>query len=234
MGYKAYDEYAEQYDSWFLQNENVLLTELALVAKCLKDAGRTLSIGCGSGLFEKLLYQDYGIKVTDGVEPSVSMAEIARKRGMNVTIATAEEVDMPGEGEYDTLLFNGCPCYINDLQKAFDNTKRYLRPGGKVVVIDVPKESAYAMLYNLAMTLGRWDHPLLEGIKPPLPYPIEFVAMANWRTTAEKVEKLKAAGYGSFSFAQTLTAVPLHSNDAVEQPLDGADRGSYVAVVATL
>ncbi|MCF0168848.1 MAG: class I SAM-dependent methyltransferase, partial [Bacteroidales bacterium] len=148
MGYKAYDEYAEQYDSWFLQNENVLLTELALVAKCLRGAGRVLSIGCGSGLFEQLLERNYGIVVKDGVEPSVSMAEIARRRGMNVTIATAEELDMPGEGEFDTLLFNGCPCYINDLHKAFCNTRRYLRPGGRVVVIDVPKECSYAMLYN--------------------------------------------------------------------------------------
>ncbi|MCF0178431.1 MAG: class I SAM-dependent methyltransferase [Bacteroidales bacterium] len=232
MGYKAYDKYAQEYDSWFLANENVLLTELALVARCLENSGRVLSIGCGSGLFEQLLDRDYGIKVTEGIEPSVSMAEIARKRGMTVTIATAEDVNMPGEGSFDTLLFNGCPCYINDLQKAFDNTSRYLRPGGKIVVIDVPKESSYAMLYNLAMTLGTWDHPLLEGIKPPMPYPIEFVSMANWRTTEEKVSRLKASGYGSFSFSQTLTAVPLHSNDKIEQPLDGCDKGSYVAICA--
>lgn len=36
------------------------------------------------------------------------MAEIARKRGMKVTISTAEEADF-GCGDYDTILFNGTP-----------------------------------------------------------------------------------------------------------------------------
>lgn len=234
MGYKAYDEYAEKYDIWFLKNENVLSSEAALVASCLKDAGRVLSIGCGSGLFEMILKKDYGINVTEGVEPSVSMAEIAKKRGMEVFPGTAEEVSLGNESleVYDTLLFNGCPCYINDLQGAFDNTKKYLRREGRIVVIDIPKESAYAMLYNLAMTLGTWDHELLKGICPPNPYPIEFVKMALWRTTDEKVKCLKAAGYDNFSFRQTLTTDPHYSDLAVEEPSEGFDKGSYVAITA--
>lgn len=234
MGYKAYDEYAEEYDVWFLKNENVLASEVALVASCLKDAGRILSIGCGSGLFEMIMKKDYGITVTEGVEPSVSMAQIARKRGMEVSPGTAEEISLGSEylEAYDTLLFNGCPCYINDLQKAFDNTCKYLRKGGRIVVIDIPKESPYAMLYNLAKTLGTWDHELLEGACPPNPYPIEFVSMAVWRTTDEKVNCLKAAGYKDFSFRQTLTTDPHYSDIAVEEPKEGYDRGSYVAITA--
>ena len=235
MGYEAYDKYAAEYDAWFIKNENVLETEAALVAKTLEHAGKVLSIGCGSGLFEMIIRKRRGISVTDGIEPSVSMAEIARKRGMNVVCGTAEEVDAPElEGKYDTLLFNGCPCYINDLQKAFDNTSRFLRSGGRAVVIDIPKESAYALLYNLAKTLGTWDHPMLSGVCPPNPYPIEFVSMANWRTTAEKVECLRRAGYSDFGFMQTLTRVPLHSDSFIEEPSEGCDRGSYVAITATL
>jgi len=234
MGYKAYDEYAEKYDVWFLKNENVLASEVSLVASCLKDAGRVLSIGCGSGLFEMILKKDYDIAVREGVEPSEAMASIARKRGMKVFPGTAEEIKLDKSlvGAYDTLLFNGCPCYINDLQGAFDNTRKYLRKGGKVVVIDIPKESSYAMLYNLAMTLGTWDHELLRGACPPNPYPIEFVKMALWRTTDEKVECLRAAGYDNFSFRQTLTADPHYSDNAVEEPVEGYERGSYVAISA--
>ncbi len=233
MGYEAYDKYASEYDAWFIKNENVLESEAALVAKVLENSGKVLSIGCGSGLFEMIIKKRRGIIVTDGVEPSRSMAEIAMKRGMNVTIGTAEEVCAPElEGQYDTLLFNGCPCYINDLQKAFDNTAKFLKRGGKAVVIDVPKESAYAMLYNLAKTLGTWDHPMLHGICPPNPYPIEFVAMANWRTTEEKVDCLKNAGYSDFSFMQTLTRFPLCSDESLEEPSQGRDRGSYVAITA--
>ena len=235
MGYEAYDKYAAQYDAWFIKNGNVLETEATLVARTLKDAGTVLSIGCGSGLFEMLLKKHWGITVTDGIEPSVSMAEIARKRGMDITIGTAEDVGAHElDGKYDTLLFNGCPCYINDLGKAFANTSRFLRKGGRAIVIDIPKESSYALLYNLAKTLGTWDHPMLHGVCPPNPYPIEFVSMANWRTTAEKLEYLEKAGYSDFSFMQTLTRVPLHTDTSVEEPSEGCDRGSYVAITATL
>ena len=235
MGYEAYDRYAAQYDAWFIKNENVLSTEAALVARTLENAGRVLSIGCGSGLFEMLLRKRWGISVTDGVEPSESMAEIARKRGMDVRIGTAEDIgEHELDGQYDTLLFNGCPCYINDLQKAFDNTSRFLTKGGRAIVIDIPKESSYALLYNLAKTIGSWDHPMLQGACPPNPYPIEFVAMANWRTTAEKLECLEKAGYSDFSFMQTLTRMPLYSDTDVEEPSEGCDKGSYVAITAFL
>ena len=113
---KGFDEYAENYDAWFLANPNVLHSEAALVASTLRDAGRVLSVGCGSGLFEKILRDDYGIIVADGIEPSEGMAAIARKRGVNViATVTAEEADF-GDGVYDTILFNGTPSYITDLE----------------------------------------------------------------------------------------------------------------------
>ena len=79
---KGFDEYAPAYDAWFLENRNVLYSEINLVAHVLKNPGRTLSVGCGSGLFETILAKEYGITITDGIEPSEGMAEIARKRGM--------------------------------------------------------------------------------------------------------------------------------------------------------
>lgn len=229
MEKKGFDQYASEYDAWFLKNENVLMSEARLVAYFLKDAGRILSVGCGSGLFESILKKENGIVITDGIEPSTGMAEIAEKRGLKVTIGTAEDADF-GEGIYDTVLFNGTPSYITDLQKAFDKANKALKKGGRIVVIDVPKESSYALLYNLALAVGTWDHPLLEGVKPADPYPIEFVKQANWRTTEEKIEKLTKAGFGDFRFAQTLTRHALYSNTAVEDPSEGYDSGDYVAI----
>ena len=112
---KGFDEYASAYDAWFLENRNVLYSEVNLVASTLRDAGRILSVGCGSGLFEKILREEYDIRITDGIEPSTGMADIARKRGLEVTVATAEEADF-GRERYDTLLFNGTPSYIGDLE----------------------------------------------------------------------------------------------------------------------
>lgn len=228
---KGFDQYASAYDAWFLDNRNVLYSEVNLVASTLQDAGRVLSVGCGSGLFEKILRDEYGITVTDGIEPSEGMASIARKRGMNVTVTTAEAADF-GNGDYDTLLFNGTPSYIDDLKGVVHKAYEALPAGGRIILIDVPKESSYGLLYNLAKAVGTWDHPLLAGCYPPNPYPIEFVDVANWRTTAEKVALLREAGFTDLEFAQTLTSHPLTSNDEEEQPSPGYGKGDYVAVTA--
>lgn len=228
---KSFDQYASAYDAWFLDNRNVLYSEVNLVASTLRDAGRVLSVGCGSGLFEKILRDEYGITITDGIEPSEGMASIAHKRGMNVTIATAEAADF-GKGDYDTLLFNGTPSYIDDLKGVVHKAYEALPAGGRIILIDVPKESSYGLLYNLAKAVGTWDHPLLAGCYPPNPYPIEFVDVAAWRTTAEKVALLREAGFTDLEFAQTLTSHPLTSNDEEEQPSPGYGKGDYVAVTA--
>ena len=232
MGYKSFDQYASEYDAWFIENENVLECELRLVATCLEKGKDILSVGCGSGLFEKLLKDHYDIDVRKGIEPAEAMADIARKRGMNVTVGTAEEVDY-GKECYDIVLFNGCPCYMNDLGLALQKAYDALRPGGKVVVIDVPKESAYGLIYNLALAVGTWDHPLLEGVQPFMPYPIELVKQANWRTTRDKAEQIQSVGFEDLQYKQTLTASPCYSHLVVEDPQEGYDRGAYVAICGT-
>jgi ubiquinone/menaquinone biosynthesis C-methylase UbiE len=226
-----FDQYASEYDAWFLENKNVLYSELKLVAHYLHDAGKILSVGCGSGLFETLLQQEYNITVKHGLEPSKSMAEIAIKRGMTVEIASAEEGNLSRD-QYDTLLFNGTASYINDLQLVFNKAYQALQRDGRVVVIDVPKESSYALLYSLAKVHGTWNHPMLEGAFPPNPYPVEFIEPAIWRSTPEKVDMLKNSGFAKFSFAQTLTRHPVYSDNDIEEPSEGYDRGDYVAICA--
>lgn len=228
----GFDSYAEKYDSWFLDNRNVLNSEASLVAYFLRKGQKILSIGCGSGLFEQILRNDYGIDIRDGVEPSSDMAAIAVARGLEVEVATAEDCRVRPE-EYDAILYNGCPGYITDLDKALRTSFASLKKGGKIILIDIPKESSYGILYNLAKAVGTWDHPLLEGIYPKNPYPIELASKACWRTTAEKVEAMRNAGFGDFEYAQTLTRHPLYSDNSVEEPVPGYDRGDYVAICGT-
>lgn len=226
---KSFDQYAEKYDQWFLENKNVLNSEVKLVAHFLENAGRVLSVGCGSGLFEMILKNEYEIVVQDGIEPSVDMAEIAVSRGMDVQVSTAEEAELEAES-YDTILYNGSPCYIGDLEKALRTSYHALKKGGRVILVDIPKESSYGLLYNLAMSVGSWDNPLLQDTYPRNPYPIELVKQANWRTTAEKVTCLRQVGFADFEYAQTLTRHPIYSDNVVEDPVEGYDRGDYVGI----
>ncbi len=231
MSRMVFDEFADQYDGWFKKNEAVLTSEVLLIRRFLEEPGLALSVGCGSGLFESILRSDYEIDISMGIEPSEGMAEIARKRGIAVQPATAESI--PHEDKsFDTVLFNGTPSYIQDLHKAFSEALRVLVPGGRIVVADVPAESSYALLYNLAVAKGSWDDEIFNGVKPPDPYPVEFAAAAHWRTTAEKIELLKEVGFENLQFAQTLTRHPIFTNDSVEQPSEGYDSGDYVAICA--
>lgn len=99
-----------------------------------------------------------------------------------------------------------------------------------MILIDIPKESSYGLLYNLAKAVGTWDHPLLEGVCPRDPYPIELVDKACWRTTSEKAAAMERAGFSGLEYAQTLTVHPLYSGENIEQPVPGFDRGDYVAI----
>ena len=227
----AFDEHAEKYDSWFLENKNVLYSEAKLVAHCLQNAGSIYSVGCGSGLFEKILEQEFDIQIKEGLEPSKDMARIAEMRGIKVDVCTAEEANY-GNKLYDTILYNGCPSYITDLELALSNSYKALKEGGKIVLIDIPKESGYGLLYNLAKAAGSWNHNLLKDVYPRNPYPIELVNQANWRTTHDKVEALKKIGFSDFSFYQTLVRHPIYSNNAIEEPIEGYDQGDYVAICA--
>ena len=230
MKSNAFDEHANAYDAWFMENENVLHTEVRLVAKALGNPGKTLSVGCGSGLFEMILAKEHGITIHHGIEPASGMANIATKRGMTVEVAGAEVADF-GTEEFDTILFNGSPCYITNLPLAVCKAHRGLKPGGRIILVDVPKDGCYATLYNLAMTLGTWDHPLLNDIKPEQPYPIELVKAASWRTTGEKVSILEQNGFRNLTFCQSLTTHPRYTNLQIEEPIDGYDKGDYVAII---
>ena len=227
---QKFDGYAAEYDSWFMTNENLFNSELLLYKKVLGDitGKRVLSVGCGSGLFESMI-EHSGI---EGVEPSRDMGAIAEKRGINViAYGTIEEVDLEDD-TYDIIYFNGSSSYIDNLTPVYEKCKKALKKGGKIILLDVPKESAFGFMYLLAKAVGTFDHPFLNGVMPALPYPIELVTSGVWHSTEEKIEVLKAIGFGNFQFYQTLQRNPMYTNDEVEPVAEGYTSGGYVSIIA--
>jgi len=226
----TFDDYSDAYDAWFQRNQAILESELRLVAQVLgKTPGKTLSVGCGTGLFEQLLKSQYGISVTDGLEPSAPMGEIARKRGMTVVEASAEKMPFD-DCCFNTVMFNGSPGYIADLDAATGEAYRLLKPQGRVLLIDVPAESSYGILYRLGGAYGTWEDDRLRGVLPKEPYPVELAGGANWRPTQDKIDSARKAGFTDLSFAQTLTRHPCFSDTTPQDPIPGYESGDYVAV----
>lgn len=225
-----FDGYAAQYDAWFMENDKLFESELRLFKKALGDieGKRVLSVGCGSGLFESMI----DCSSIEGLEPSRDMGAIAQKRGINVIQFGAIEDSELEENAYDVIYLNGSSSYIEDLAYAFNICKKALKPNGKFISLDVPKESAFGFMYLLAKNVGTFEHPYLEGVMPKLPYPLELCCAGVWHSTEEKIDVLKSLGFHDFDFYQTLLKNPMYTNEEVEEVASGYQSGGYVAIIA--
>ena len=227
---QKFDGYAAKYDEWFMKNENVFISELRLFQKVLGDitGKKLLSVGCGSGLFESYI----DCSNVEGIEPSEDMGQIAVKRGVNVIkFGLIEDVDLP-DNEYDIIYFNGSSSYMEDLVPVYEKSLKALKAGGKLILLDVPKESAFGFMYLLGKSLNTYDHEYLEGAMPELPYPLALASSGIWHTTEEKINVLKDLGVSKFNFYQTLVKNPLYTNEEPEDVVEGYKSGGYVAIIA--
>ena len=227
---QKFDGYAAKYDEWFMKNENLFISELRLFKKVLGDISgkKLLSVGCGSGLFESCI----DCSNIEGIEPSEDMGAIAVKRGVNVIkFGLIEDVDLP-DNEYDVIYFNGSSSYMEDLAPVYGKCLKALKDNGRLILLDVPKESAFGFMYLLGKSLNTYDHEYLKGAMPELPYPLALAASGIWHTTEEKIGVLKDLGIRRFSFYQTLVKNPLYTNEEPEEVTEGYKSGGYVAIIA--
>ena len=230
MGKQKFDGYADKYDEWFMKNENLFTSELKLFKKVLGDISgkKLLSVGCGSGLFESYIDSSN----IEGIEPSEDMGKIAEKRGVNVIkYGLIEDVNLP-DAKYDIIYFNGSSSYMEDLAPVYGKCLRALKEGGKLILLDVPKESAFGFMYLLGKSLNTYDHGYLKDAMPELPYPLALASSGVWHTTEEKINVLKNLGFNDFKFFQTLVKNPLYTNEEVEEVIEGYKSGGYVAIIA--
>ncbi len=230
MTKQKFDGHAKKYDTWFMENENLFNSEVNLYKKSLGSikGKRILSVGCGSGLFEST-FEEHNI---EGIEPSTDMAEIAKERGLNVKIGTIENVTLE-DNAYDIIYFNGSSSYIDDLKPAYKKCYDALKTGGKIILFDVPKESAFGFMYLLAKNADTFDHASLNDTMPKLPYPLELVKAGYWHTTEEKINILKELNMKDFEYYQTLQKNPMYTNEEIEEAIEGYKKGGYVSIIAS-
>ena len=100
-------------------------------------SGRVLEVGMGSGL--NIPYYDKNqVELVWGLEPSEGMRIKARKNIENAPFEI-QLIDLPGEeiplddNSADTVLLTFTLCTIPDWQKALEQMRRVLKPGGKLL-----------------------------------------------------------------------------------------------------
>ena len=112
----------------------------ALERAGLKPGARVLDVACGTGLMSLAALRATGGKVTlTGVDPSPGMAAHARARvTMEFHEGIAEALPVP-DAAFDFLMMGYALRHVPDWDIAFREFARVLRPGGRLLILELTK-----------------------------------------------------------------------------------------------
>lgn len=205
---KLFSDHIKEYEAWFKKYPFVFKSEVTAIKKLLPKVKslRGLEIGPATGRFSKAL----GIK--EGIEPSEKMREMAKKKGIFVVNALAE--DLPYKSlQFDFVLMNFCISYFDNLPQAFKEALRVLKKGGCLIVGFIDKDSKIGEYYRDKKSSSI------------------FYKDARFYSVSKIEKELKNAGFIDLQFSQTL----FHDLDKIkttEMPLPGYGKGSLVIIKA--
>jgi len=203
---EPFDNYSDEYEDWFIINKYAFQSELNAIKKAFPDNGDVVEIGIGSGIFAAPL----GIK--EGIEPSEAMREKAKKRGVRVMDAVAE--DLPyGDKSKDAVLMVTTICFVDDIYKSFQEVHRVLKDDGHFIIGYVDKNSPIGKFY-----LDQKDANI-------------FYKDAIFFGTKELHEILRETGFKINNTYQTVFG-KIDEINKVQSVLVGYDQGSFIVIQA--
>jgi SAM-dependent methyltransferase len=140
-GVNDFDRNVQQYEEWFVKHPFAYVSELHAVRELLPLTENGIEIGVGTGRFAAPL----GIR--QGVEPSRSMAEVARKKGLDVISGVAENLPYK-DSKFEFCLIVTTVCFLDDIDLAFQEAYRVLRPRGSFIIGFVDRNSPIGREYE--------------------------------------------------------------------------------------
>lgn len=138
-----FDDLAAEYDAWFEGEGRLIFTSEVRGFRQLLPAlpKPWLEIGVGSGRFAQAL----GIE--RGLDPSSELAQMARGRGITVSLGRGEQ-QLFDRAAFGTVFLIVTLCFVDSPLDVLKQTNRILRPDGKLVLGLVLKESPWGEFYR--------------------------------------------------------------------------------------
>ena len=201
---KPFDDYISEYEEWFVQNSTVYSSELKAIKNISGVPENAVEIGIGSGLFAEPL----GIKT--GIEPSETMREMAKERGLHVIDGVAENLPWK-DNSIDYVLMVTTICFVDNVKKSLSEVYRVLQKSGSFILAFVDKNSPVGQLYQ-------------KNMKKSL-----FYKDATFFSTEELYEYLKEAGFSIKNTKQTVFGL-LNEVVKIQEPREGYGEGSFVVI----
>ncbi len=137
---EPFDNFSDEYDNWFVINKYIFQSELNAIKKALPKNTNVTEVGIGSGIFAAPL----GIK--EGIDPSEAMREKAKKRGVRVMDAVAENLPYADKSK-DVVLMVTTICFVDDIYKSFQEVHRVLKDDGYFIIGFVDENSPIGKFY---------------------------------------------------------------------------------------
>lgn len=139
--FKVFAENAGQYDDWYNHNYDRYVAELAAIRELMPDCNEKLEIGVGSGRFAAPLGIEHGL------DPAEEMLALARKRGIKTVKGVAENLPYD-DNSFDYVLMTTTVCFLDDINAAFAEVLRVLKPSGTFSIAFVDKNSSLGQDYK--------------------------------------------------------------------------------------
>ena len=179
----VFDRFAREYDQWFIENCFAYMSEVEAIRRYIPDSGLGVEVGAGSGRFS------ISFGITTGIEPSEEMARLAQSRGLFIIRALAEELPFADE-TIDYVLMVTVICFLTDLPTAMKEVRRVLKPGGRLIIGFIDRESLLGKRYESMKDSNR------------------FYKGARFYSVPDVMDVLTSSGFHDFQVCQTLFTNP--------------------------
>jgi ubiquinone/menaquinone biosynthesis C-methylase UbiE len=203
----VFEKFHKRYDEWFERHEWIYRSEIEAVSRLIPHGGFGLEVGVGTGRFAT----PFGVAV--GLDPSRSMASVAKKKAIEVVRGLGEYLPFGAE-TFDFVLLVTTICFVEDPRTTLKEARRVLKDHGSVIVGLVDKTS----------TLGRFYESRKEVSI--------FYRAATIYSVNQVTDWLTELSFVDIATYQTLFQ-PLDRIQRVEPIREGYGQGGFVALRAT-